>query len=123
MGWLNPPAITLRKLVPVSAHPTFNRVEEYAQHRLSSEPDHQRPYQLGIVLASWTKAGVLAGEITITPAGYNKVVAVEDSCCKVLRGDAFTAFHILVKLSEEGGTFGVPSEVYTRIAFNAASYR
>ena len=123
MGWFNSPAIMVRKLVPESSHPAFNAVEEFAQAHLRMEPDHQKPYQLGIVLAAWAKAGIMAGELAISPRNAAKIQAISDSSVKVLKSESFTAFHVLARLAEEDGIFGVPADVFTRISFDAAGYR
>ena len=112
MGFFDAPAIAIRKRIPEADQPGFNAVEMFAQSDLLLERDQTRPYQLGIVLAAWTKAGIMAGEITMPLKDATKIQAVSDSCVKVIGGDAYAAFRILALIAEEDGIFGVPAEIF-----------
>lgn len=123
MGLFDAPAIAIRKRIPLQNQPQFNAVEVFAQSHLRLERDRTRPYQLGIVLAVWTKAGIMAGEITVSIKDATKIQAISDSCVKVIGSDSYAAFRILALVAQEDGTFGVPVEIFERIAFDAAAHR
>lgn len=89
MGLFDPPAIALRKRIPSDALNGFNVTEEFALHHLTGERAQHAPYQLGVVLALWIKAGELKNQIALSPGGSRKVQAVYESCMRVLREDSF----------------------------------
>ena len=117
MGLFDPPAIALRKRLPSGALTGFNVTEEFALHHLYSEPAHRRPYQLGVVLALWIKAGERAGEIDLPDRDSRKVQAIYESCMRVLRGESCTAFSILIELAEQDHMFGVSPDLYRQLSF------
>ena len=120
MGWFDSPAISVRKQVPDRFHSQFNTVESFALDTLGSQPNHLRPYQLGIVVALWVKAAEISGELSLPDRSSRRVQDVYASCVKSLRGDSYLAFKVLVALSEQGGTFSVPREIYEQLAANVA---
>lgn len=122
MGLFDPPAITLRKRVPLDIVSDFNSVEELALNRLQFEPEEQKPYLLGIVLALWLKAGELSGAVRFAPGDSRKIQAVYDSCLRVLKSDSWTAFGILIELANADCTFGSPPELYEQIRMELAGW-
>jgi hypothetical protein len=120
VGWFDPPAIALRKRLPPGALAGFNVTEEFALHHLGAELEQHRPYQLGIVLALWIKAGELVGEITLSHRDSRKVQAIYESCMKVLRGDSYTAFCVLAELAEQDHMFGMSANFYRQLSINVA---
>lgn len=121
MGWFDPPAIALRKRIPATALSGFNSVEDFALFHLDhSQPQH-KPYQLGVVLALWIKAGELNGAIQLGRGDSRKVQAIYVSSMNVLMQESLDCFHILTAIAEQGGTFGVPADFYRELAANVAS--
>ena len=118
MAFFDPPAILLRKRVPEYALNGFNISEEFALHHLASARPQHKPYQLGIVLALWIKAGEMRNEITLSPRDSRKVQSVYESCMKVLREESYPSFHILAELADQDHTFGVPAEFYRKLSLN-----
>ena len=118
MIWFDPPAIALRKRVPLDALSGFNVAEEYALYHLSSEPSQNKPYQVGVVLALWIKAGELTGEIAMSRRDSNKVQSIYESCMKVLRQESHIAFCILAELAEKEQMFEMPADFYRQLSLN-----
>ena len=118
MGWLDSPAVSIRKQLPDRFHSDLNAVENFARHTLDSEPEHISKYQLGIVLALWVKAAEVSDEFSLSPKISKRIQDIYASCVKTIRGDSFQAFRVLETLSEQGGTFSVPPELYRRLGMN-----
>jgi hypothetical protein len=118
MAWFDAPAVDLRKRVPFAALTGFNEVEVYALQHLSNELPQNKPYQLGIVLALWMKAGELTGKIKLSGRDSRKVQAIYESCVKILRDKSYTAFWILVALCDEQQMFGMPPDLYIQCSVN-----
>jgi hypothetical protein len=118
MGLFDPPAIALRNRLPKELIAEFDTVDEFAYHTIQFEKEQHRPYQLGVVLALWIKAGDLTGDIELSRMDYDKVQAVYESCMKVLREDSYICFKILTDLANQGQTFGVSPEIYQQLGHN-----
>src|SRR4051794_18888033 len=110
MGLFDPPAIALRKRIPPEALNGFNVAEEFALHHLWSAPEQHKPYQLGVALALWIKAGEMAQKLHLPDRDSRKVQSIYESCMKVLRGESYASFRILMELAAQDHTFGVPAE-------------
>ncbi|MDO9414508.1 hypothetical protein [Pararhizobium sp.] len=121
MSWFDPPAITLRKRVPSSALSSFNNVEEFTLYSLQGSSQQLRPYQLGMVLALWIKAGEITGALNLSRGDSRKVQSVYVSCMKVLKKESLDAFLILTTLAEQEGTFGIPPEFYRQLSANVSA--
>lgn len=118
MGWFDPPAIALRKRIPSNLLGGFNSVEEFAIHHLEGSLTQHKPYQLGVVLALWIKAGELSGTVSLSQGDSRKIQAIYVSCMNVLMKEALDSFLILTAIAEQGGTFGVPPDFYRELAAN-----
>jgi len=116
----DPPAIALRKRIPPEALNGFNVAEEFALHHLWSASEQHKPYQLGVVLALWIKAGEMAGKLSLPHRDSRKVQSIYESCMRVLRGESYTSACILKDLAEQDHTFGVPPAFYEQTSFNVA---
>ncbi|QEH80846.1 hypothetical protein EIK56_23045 [Sphingomonas sp. C8-2] len=122
MGWFDPPAIAIRKILPEGLHVLLNPVEEFAQDLLRDEAPQHKPYQLGIVLALWVKAAVLTGEFGLPARSNAKVQRIYESSIKVLGRNASTAFLVTAHLAEQDGMYGTPAGFYYQLAENMASW-
>ena len=119
MGWFDPPAIGIRKLVPDTALSDLSKVEVFARHTLDHQPKELSPYQLGIVLSSWVKAGEISQSISISAKASKKIQSIYESCIRTIGSDSSVAFSVLEELSEQDGTFGVPSSMYAQLKINS----
>ena len=121
MGWFDPPAIVLRKRIPGAWLAGFNTAEEFALHQLHGEFEQHQPYQLGVVLALWIKAGEMSGKISLAPRDSRKVQSIYESCMRVLGAKSFESFCIIANMAEQDFTFGTPSEIYRQLSWNVAA--